>query len=42
MPGVLVEVACMSNIRDRRELRKESFKQNIARAIYDSIVKATI
>ena len=42
MPGVLVEVACMSNIKDRRELRKESFKQNIAKGIYDSIVKATV
>jgi len=42
MPGVLVEVACMSNIKDRRELRKESFKQNIAQGIYESIVKATI
>jgi len=42
MPGVLVEVACMSNIKDRRELRKESFKQNIAQGIYESIVKATV
>ena len=41
MPGVLVEVACMSNIKDRREIRKESFKNNIAQAIYDSIVKNT-
>ena len=42
MPGVLVEVACMSNIKDRRELRKESFKQNIAQGIYEAIVKATV
>lgn len=42
MPGVLVEVACMSHIKDRRELRKESFKQNIAEGIYEAIVKATI
>ena len=42
MPGVLVEVACMSNIKDRRELRKESFKQKMAQGIYDSIVKATV
>lgn len=42
MPGVLVEVACMSNIKDRRELRKESFKQKIAQSIYESIVKATV
>ncbi len=41
MPGVLVEVACMSNIKDRREIRKESFKNNIAQAVYDSIVKNT-
>ena len=41
MPGVLVEVACMSNIKDRREIRKESFKKSIAQAIYDSIVKNT-
>ena len=38
MPGVLVEVACMSNIKDRRELRKDSFKQDIAQSIYDAIV----
>jgi len=42
MPGVLVEVACMSNIKDRRELRKESFKQKIAQSIYESIIKATV
>ena len=42
MPGVLVECACMSNIKDRRELRKESFKQNIVQSIYESIVKATV
>lgn len=41
MPGVLVEVACMSNIKDRRELRKESFKQSIAQGIYDAIVENT-
>lgn len=41
MPGVLVEVACMSNIKDRRELRKDSFKQKIAQAIYESIVDAS-
>ena len=41
MPGVLVEVACMSNIKDRREIRKESFKKNMAQAIYDAIVKNT-
>lgn len=39
MPGVLVECACMSNIKDRRELRKESYRQNMAKAIYDSIVE---
>lgn len=38
-PGVLVEVACMSNIKDRRELRKDNFKQKIAQSIYDSIVE---
>jgi len=42
MPGVLVECACMSNIRDRRELRKESFKQKIAKSIYDSIVETMV
>lgn len=42
VPGVLVEVACMSNLADRRELRKESFKQNIAQAVYDAIVEVTI
>lgn len=41
MPGVLVEVACMSNIKDRRELRKDSFKQAIAQGIYDAIVENT-
>lgn len=39
MPGVLVEVACMSNVRDRRELRKDSFKQKMAEAIYLSIIE---
>lgn len=42
MPGVLVEVACMSNLKDRRELRKDSFKQNIAQAIYESIIKVSL
>ena len=42
MPGVLVEVACMSNLKDRRELRKESFKQQMAQRIYESIIKATV
>ena len=42
MPGVLVEVACMSNIKDRRELRKESFKQKIAQSIYESIIETTV
>jgi len=42
MPGVLVECACMSNIKDRRELRKESFKQKIAQSIYDSIVSSVV
>lgn len=42
MPGVLVECACMSNIKDRRELRKDTFKQNIAYGIYEAIIKATI
>lgn len=42
VPGVLVEVACMSNIKDRRELRKNSFKQEIAEAIYNSIVEVCL
>ena len=42
MPGLLVEVACMSNLKDRRELRKDSFKQNIAQAIYESIIKVSL
>ena len=42
MPGVLVEVACMSNLKDRRELRKDSFKQNIAQAIYESIIEVSL
>jgi len=42
MPGVLVEVACMSNVKDRRELRKDSFKQKIAESIYLSIIENTL
>ena len=42
MPGVLVECACMSNIKDRRELRKDSFKQKIAESIYNSIVESIV
>lgn len=42
VPGVLVEVACMSNLKDRRELRKDSFKQTIAQAIYESIIKVSL
>ena len=41
MPGVLVEVACMSNSKDRRALRKNSFKQDIAEAIYEAIVETS-
>ena len=42
VPGVLVEVACMSNVKDRRELRKNSFKQDIAEAIYRAIVEVSL
>lgn len=42
VPGILVEVACMSNLADRRALRKETFKQDIAKAIYNSIIQATL
>ena len=42
MPGVLVEVACMSNLKDRRALRKSSFKQDIAESIYRAVVEVTI
>lgn len=42
VPGVLVEVACMSNSKDRRALRKDSFKQDIAEAIYESIIEVAL
>lgn len=42
MPGVLVEVACMSNLTDRRQLRKDSFKQTMAEAIYESIIQVSL
>jgi len=42
VPGVLVEVACMTNLKERRALRTETFRQNAAQAIYDSIVEATV
>lgn len=38
VPGILVEVACMTNLKERRALRTETFRQNAAQAIYDSIV----
>ena len=41
VPGILVEVACMTNLKERRALRTEAFRQNAAQAIYDSIVEAT-
>ena len=42
VPGVLVEVACMSNSKDRRALRKNSFKQDIAEAIYEAIIEVSL
>lgn len=42
VPGILVEVACMTNLMERRALRTETFRQNAAQAIYDSIVTATL
>jgi len=40
VPGILVEVACMTNLKERRALRTEAFRQNAAQAIYESIVAA--
>lgn len=42
VPGLLVEVACMTNIIERRALRTESFKEQAAESIYNSIVQTVI
>jgi len=42
VPGVLVEVACMTNLKERRALRTESFRQNAAQGIYDAIVESML
>ena len=42
VPGILVEVACMTNLLERRALRTETFRQNAAQGIYDSIVAAAL
>lgn len=40
MPAALVEVAYMTNVSDRSNLQKTSFRQKVAQALCDSIVKA--
>ena len=40
MPAALVEVGYMTNITDRSNLQKTSFRQKAAQALCDSIVKA--
>lgn len=42
VPGILVEVACMTNLLERRALRTEAFRQNAAQGIYEAIVEATL
>lgn len=37
MPAVLVEVAFISNKKDEKMLKKDSFREKIAEALYDSI-----
>ena len=37
MPAVLVEIAFISNRKEESLLKKESFRQDIAQALYESI-----
>lgn len=39
MPGVIVEVAYLSNERDRRLLQQEDYQQAVARGVRDGVVK---
>lgn len=40
MPSAIAEIAFLTNSADRANLKKESFRQKAAQALYDSIVKA--
>ncbi len=40
MPAVIAEIACLTNKADREKLQKESFRQNAAQSLCDSVIEA--
>lgn len=40
MPAVIAEIACITNKTDRAKLQKDSFRQNAAQSLCDSVIEA--